>query len=69
MKIGIFGGSFNPPHNMHLGIALELIKDKYLDKVIYVPTGDNYNKIGLISFKDRLNMLKFKQEFLVEESI
>ena len=58
MKIGIFGGSFNPPHNMHLNIALELISKKYLDKVIYVPTGDSYNKEGLISFNDRFNMLR-----------
>ena len=44
MKIGIFGGSFNPPHNMHENIALNLIANGYVDKVIYVPTGDNYNK-------------------------
>jgi len=58
MKIGIFGGSFNPVHNMHINISLELIKKEYLDMVIYVPTGDNYNKKDLISFKDRLNMLR-----------
>ena len=57
MKIGIFGGSFNPPHRMHLNIALELIDKKYLDKVIYVPTGDMYNKEGLISFEDRFKMI------------
>lgn len=58
MKIGIFGGSFNPVHNMHMNISLELIKKEYLDIVIYVPTGDNYNKKDLICFKDRLNMLR-----------
>ena len=58
MKIGIFGGSFNPVHNMHENISLELIQKGYLDMVIYVPTGDNYNKKDLICFKDRLNMLK-----------
>lgn len=58
MKIGIFGGSFNPVHNMHKNIALNLIKRGYLDKVIYVPTGDSYNKEGLIRFNDRFNMLR-----------
>lgn len=58
MKIGIFGGCFNPPHIMHQNIPLELIESGYLDKVIYVPTGDDYKKIDLISLKDRYNMLK-----------
>ena len=58
MKIGIFGGSFNPPHNMHRDIAIELIDNNYLDKVIFVPTGDSYVKNGLISFNDRYNMVE-----------
>ena len=58
MKIGIFGGSFNPVHNMHKNMALELIDKGYLDMVVYVPTGDKYEKRDLINFKDRLNMLK-----------
>lgn len=57
MKIGIFGGSFNPPHIMHRDIALELIDKGYLNMVIYVPTGDNYDKSGLIDFNHRFNML------------
>ena len=31
MKIGIFGGSFNPPHKMHLNIVEELLNEKVLD--------------------------------------
>lgn len=57
MKIGIFGGCFNPPHNMHKNIAINLIEKNYLDKVIYVPTGNTYNKKDLINFTDRYNML------------
>ena len=57
MKIGIFGGSFNPPHNMHRDIALELIRNGYLDKIIYVPTGDSYKKEGLLDFKSRYEMV------------
>ena len=58
MRIGIFGGCFNPPHNMHKNIAVELINNDYLDKVIYVPTGNKYNKKDLVSDIDRYNMLK-----------
>ena len=42
MKIGIFGGSFNPPHNMHLLIAQKLLKKQIIDKIIFVPTGIHY---------------------------
>ncbi len=58
MKIGIFGGSFNPPHKMHKKIALELIKKEYVEKVIYVPTGNKYSKKDLIDAKERLEMLR-----------
>ena len=59
MKIGIFGGSFNPPHKMHKKIALELIKKHYVDKVIFVPTGNKYKyKNNLLSDNIRLEMLK-----------
>ena len=58
MRIGIFGGSFNPPHKMHKDIAIKLLENNYLDKTIFVPTGNNYNKPGLLDGQDRLNMLK-----------
>ena len=59
MRIGIFGGSFNPPHKMHLRMAKELLNDDLLDKIIYVPTGSKYiYKNNLVSDQDRYNMLK-----------
>ena len=58
MKIGIFGGSFNPPHKMHESIASQLIERKIIDKVIFVPTSNFYPKAGLISDEERLTMLK-----------
>lgn len=58
MKIGIFGGSFNPPHKMHLNIIEELLETT-LDKIIIVPTGLHYSyKNNLISNEHRYNMLK-----------
>lgn len=58
MRIGIFGGCFNPPHNMHKNIALRLIEDNYLDKVIFVPTSNYYNKRNLINDEERYKLIK-----------
>lgn len=57
MRIGIFGGSFNPPHKMHESIATQLIDKGLVDKVIFVPTSNFYPKAGLISDEDRYQML------------
>ena len=59
MRIGVFGGSFNPPHEMHLNIGIQLINKQYVDNVIYVPTGSKYKyKNNLLPDKNRLEMLK-----------
>lgn len=58
MRIGIFGGSFNPPHKMHLQIAKFLLDKDYVDKIFFVPTGSKYKyKNNLVSDKYRLEML------------
>ena len=57
-KYGFFGGSFNPVTKAHVDLALEIVKMFNMDKVIFVPVGDNYNKTGLIYEKHRYNMLK-----------
>lgn len=63
MKIGVFGGSFNPPHKMHKNIAKTLIKKGYVDKVIFVPTGTKYEyKTNLISNEKRVDMLSLMIE-------
>lgn len=58
MRIGIFGGTFNPPHNMHQHIATELLATNTVDKVIFLPDGPKYPKPGLIAYKHRYNMVK-----------
>lgn len=58
MKIGIFGGSFNPPHKFHEKIAHYLIENNYLNKIIFVPTGSKYQyKNNLLPDETRLDMI------------
>ena len=59
MKLGIFMGSFNPPHKGHIGVTNYLLDNGYVDKILVVPTLNYWNKNNLIDIKDRINMLKF----------
>ncbi len=58
MRIGFFGGCFNPPTNAHINLAKKALKECNLDKVIFVTVGDFYDKKELVPGKDRYNMLK-----------
>lgn len=62
MRIGIIGGSFNPPHKLHKEMGLQVLKHNLVDKVIYVPTGDKYAKDGLLSGVDRYEMVRLMCE-------
>ena len=59
MRIGILGGSFNPPHKMHFNMGLDLLEKNYVDKIIYVPTGSKYKyKNNLVQDEHRFKMLE-----------
>ncbi len=62
MKIGFFGGSFNPVTNAHINLALNIIEKYSFDKIVFVPVGNYYEKKGLIDEKHRFNMLKLATE-------
>jgi len=68
MKIGIYGGSFNPPHKFHKEIIKYLLDNRYLDKVIIVPTGDSYKKRDLAPFINRFEMLTIVFDGIAEIS-
>ncbi len=64
MRIGIYGGTFNPIHNGHVNLILDFKKSLNLNKVIVIPTSTPPHKTAyeLASSKDRLNMCKLALE-------
>ncbi len=44
MKIGLFGGSFNPVHTTHIDVAKEVLQRFDLDKILLIPAGNPYHK-------------------------
>ena len=55
MRIGIYGGTFNPPHTGHLRLAEEMLEEASLDKIIVIPasTPPHKSDYGLISEEHR----------------
>lgn len=59
MRIGIFGGAFNPVHNGHLHLMESMLSNAGIDRLIIIPTANPPHKTGaeLVGREDRINML------------
>jgi nicotinate-nucleotide adenylyltransferase len=60
MRIALFGGSFDPPHSGHIGIAMAAIESLRLDRVLMAPVGRQPLKRDQAQspFEDRLVMVQ-----------
>ena len=60
LKLGLLGGSFNPIHNGHLGLAAHVLDKLQLDRVLFIPTGDPPHKRdgSLAPAKHRYEMIQ-----------
>ncbi len=59
-KVGIYGGSFNPPHNGHLNLAVEIAEHRELDEIWFCPANINPFKAdsNYTSIQHRLEMTR-----------
>ena len=60
MRLGIFGGTFDPIHNGHLIVAERVRTEMRLDQVIFIPAGQPWFKEGqtVTDAKHRLEMTR-----------
>jgi nicotinate-nucleotide adenylyltransferase len=72
MRVGIYGGTFNPVHHGHLILARQALEEFKLDRLVFVPAAESPFKIQNHSAPsgDRLAMLRLaiagEDRFLVD---
>jgi nicotinate-nucleotide adenylyltransferase len=49
MRVGIFGGTFDPPHNAHVALACAALDELQLDEVRWIPAGRPWQKARAIT--------------------
>jgi len=60
VKIGLLGGSFDPPHNGHLALAETALKGLELEKILFLPSGNHPIKKNktVLSANQRFNLIE-----------
>ena len=60
LRIGIYGGSFNPVHNGHIHLALTAVNELHLNRLYLVPSKISPHRSSkeYVSEEDRVEMLR-----------
>ena len=60
MRLGLFGGTFDPPHLGHLLVAIDAIETLELDRLVFIPAAEQPLKVGTVRAhpSDRLEMVR-----------
>ncbi len=60
MRIAVYGGTFDPPHEAHLAIARAALAQGVAERALFVPAADPPHKTAsrLTPFADRLAMIR-----------
>ena len=67
LRLGVFGGTFNPPHSGHAGAASACVEQLRLDKLLLIPTRQPPHKAlpkDSATAQQRLEMVKLLAEDL-----
>ncbi len=62
MRLGIYVGSFNPPHEGHHKVMNYVLEQNLVDKVLVLPTPNYWDKKDLVDVKERVEMLKVYED-------
>ena len=70
LRLGVFGGAFDPPHRAHVALVAAAIAQLQLDRVQVLPTGQAWHKPRQLSAAaDRLAMTRLAFEPLPQVTV
>ena len=71
VRLGVFGGTFDPPHMGHVSVARELHESGALDQVVWIPARVPPHKpvSGLTSPELRMEMVRAATEGCAHQSV
>jgi nicotinate-nucleotide adenylyltransferase len=70
LRLGVFGGAFDPPHRAHVALVETAIAQLRLDRVHVLPTGQAWHKPRQLSdAADRLAMTRLAFEPLPQVAV
>ena len=49
LRVGLFGGTFDPPHNAHVALARAALDEFQLDSLHWIPAGRPWQKARQIT--------------------
>jgi nicotinate-nucleotide adenylyltransferase len=57
-RIGIIGGTFDPPHNAHLDMARQAKSKLFLEKILFMPAPNPPHKTAWSTYETRVRMVE-----------
>ena len=58
LKVGIFGGTFNPPHKGHLYVSKNMLKQAGLDMIIWLVSPNDHGKEKVPDVNERIEQVQ-----------
>ncbi|MBT96188.1 MAG: nicotinate (nicotinamide) nucleotide adenylyltransferase [Acidimicrobiaceae bacterium] len=68
MKIGVFGGTFDPPHNAHFSLVKDVMSVLSLDKVLVIVANDPWQKTINRQITDARHRLEMTELLFLKSS-
>ena len=68
MKIGVFGGTFDPPHNAHFSLVKDVMSVLSLDKVLVIVANDPWQKTTNRQITDARHRLEMTELLFLKSS-